>query len=401
MNKKFYRKVLDNGMVVLLEKRDLPIVSVSFGVRQGGINEGESEKGISHFIEHMLYKGTSKRNSLQIAKEIEQNGGILNGFTSEVLTAYWCKIPSKNLDIALDVLVDMIKNPLFDSKELEKERKVIYEEIKMGKDNPQRMVLRELGSVLYGKPFGMGIIGNEKTLSKMDSDILKKKFKEVYNPKNLILCVVGDADFDKIVKFAEKNFKEPGRESVKMPKIKKIFNKVTKKRKGINQANFAIGFHMPSFSEKKFYASQVLITLMTGGMSSRLFNEIREKRNLAYAVQGGLGFGKAFGYGFVYVGTTPDKLEEAKKVILEEFRKVQKELTEEELDRVKEQIIGNYFLSMEDSQSQMEHLLFYESEGNVEDYYNYDKFISEVRLEDVKTLAGIKEYALFELVPEQ
>lgn len=122
MNKKFYRKVLKNGLTVLFEKRDLPIVSVAIAVRVGGANEGGKEKGVSHFIEHMLYKGTKRRNAKKIAEEIEKNGGKLNGFTGELITAYWCKMPSRHLKIALEVLSDMIKNPLFDSKELEREK---------------------------------------------------------------------------------------------------------------------------------------------------------------------------------------------------------------------------------------------------------------------------------------
>ena len=121
MKPRFYRKVLKNGMTLLFEKRSLPIVSVAFAVRNGGVNERISEKGISHFIEHMLYKGTPTRNAKQIAEEIEKNGGDLNGFTSEEITAYWCKMPSKHLNVALEVLSDMVKNPLFDAKELEKE----------------------------------------------------------------------------------------------------------------------------------------------------------------------------------------------------------------------------------------------------------------------------------------
>jgi len=138
---KFQRKKLNNGMTVLFEKRENEIASVAFAVKQGGINEKTGEKGISHFIEHMLYKGTEKRNSKQISAEIEKNGGVLNGFTDEELTAFWCKIPSKHIDVALDVLGDMVKNPKFDENEIEKERKVIFEEMKMYKDNPRLYVI--------------------------------------------------------------------------------------------------------------------------------------------------------------------------------------------------------------------------------------------------------------------
>jgi len=148
MKSEFKRKVLKNGMTIIFEKRDVPVVSVAFAVRYGGINEDVSEKGIAHFIEHMLYKGTSKRNWKQIAEEIEKKGGDLSGFTSNIITAYWCKMPSKHLNIALDVLGDIIKNPKFDEKELEKERKVIFEEIKMHKDNPRLHVFDEIQNCL-------------------------------------------------------------------------------------------------------------------------------------------------------------------------------------------------------------------------------------------------------------
>src|SRR3989344_8425207 len=179
MKPTFYRKVLKNGMTIVFEKRDLPIVSVAFAVKNGGINETESEKGISHFIEHMLYKGTPNRNSKQIAEEIEKNGGVLNGFTEETITAYWCKMPSKHLHIALSVLSDMVKNPVFDSKELEKERKVIFEEVKMYKDNPRLHILNKIQELMYEKPFGVPLIGTYESLNSIDKKKMTEKFKKI------------------------------------------------------------------------------------------------------------------------------------------------------------------------------------------------------------------------------
>src|SRR3972149_9973969 len=131
MYNKFFRKILKNGMTLIFEKRNLPVVSIGIAVRCGGVNESLSERGISHFIEHMLYKGTKNRTSKQISQQIEKNGGVMNGFTEEQMTAFWCKMPSDKLKVALDVLSDMAKNPLFDAKEMEKERKVIFEEMKI------------------------------------------------------------------------------------------------------------------------------------------------------------------------------------------------------------------------------------------------------------------------------
>jgi predicted Zn-dependent peptidase len=399
MKPEFYRKVLDNGMIILFEKRNVPIVSVAIAARCGAINEEESEKGISHFIEHMLYKGTKKRSAKQIAEEIENKGGEMNGFTDNLITAYWCKIPSKHLNVALEVLTDIVKNSIFNTKELKKEKKVIFEEIKMRKDNPHVYVFDKIHSFLYKKPFGIPIIGTYETIGALTREKILSRFKEVYSPNNLILAAVGNAEFSDIVKFAEENFKgKKGEVKQIKPALKNEIK--TEKRKGIDQVNLIFAYHVPIFGNKKSYAAFVLNTLMAGGMSSRLFSEIREKRNLAYAVKGDSEITKDYAYNVVYIGTTKEKTDEVKKIILDEFEKVSKKLTERELEMVKEQVIGNYQIFMEDSQIQLVNLLAYEIDGDAKKFYEFEKNIRAVRLEDVKSLAKIKKYSLFVLMPE-
>ena len=399
MKPEFYRKVLDNGMIILFEKRNVPIVSVAIAARCGAINEEESEKGISHFIEHMLYKGTKKRSAKQIAEEIENKGGEMNGFTDNLITAYWCKIPSKHLNVALEVLTDIVKNSIFNTKELKKEKKVIFEEIKMRKDNPHVYVFDKIHSFLYKKPFGIPIIGTYETIGALTREKILSRFKEVYSPNNLILAAVGNAEFSDIVKFAEENFKgKKGEVKQIKPALKNEIK--TEKRKGIDQVNLIFAYHVPIFGNKKSYAAFVLNTLMAGGMSSRLFSEIREKRNLAYAVKGDSEITKDYAYNVVYIGTTKEKTDEVKKIILDEFEKVSKKLTERELEMVKEQVIGNYQIFMEDSQIQLVNLLAYEIDGDAKKFYEFEKKIRAVRLEDVKSLAKIKKYSLFVLMPE-
>lgn len=400
MKENFQRKVLKNGMTIILEKRELPIVSVAFAVRNGGVHETEEEKGISHFIEHMLYKGTPTRNAKKIAEEIERNGGDLNGFTSDEITAYWCKMPSKHLSVALDVLGDMVKNPLFDEKELEKERKVIFEEIKMYKDNPRMHVFDEAQKCLYDGTMGISLAGTFETMGKIDREKMLKKFKEVYTPNNLILCVVGNADFEELVNYAEENFGNESSE-ITLKKFEKKNETRIEERKDIDQANLVFAYHVPLAEDKKSNAAEVLSVLMAGGMSSRLFSEIREKRNLAYAVKGDANIGKSFAYNFIYVGTTKENVEVVKKLILEEFEKVAESLEKKELEEIKEQMIGNFQISMEESQTQMVNLLSSEIEGNAEKFYDYEKNISEVKLEDVKNLARINRYSFFALVPKE
>lgn len=397
----FKKKILKNGMTILFEKRNLPVVSVAIAVRAGGVNEDISEKGISHFIEHMLYKGTKKRSYKQIAEDIEKNGGELNGFTSEEVTGYYCKMPSKHLNLALDVLSDIVKNSVFDEKEMEKEKKVIFEEIKMYKDNPQLHCFSEIQKLLYTGTLGMDLAGTFESVSKIKRKDVLDKFKKIYTPNNLILCVVGDADFENILGFAEGNF--GNEKSELLSRKSKLQNKIkTEEREGVDQANAVFAFHIPLAGDKKCYAAKVLSSLMTGGMSSRLFEEIREKRNLAYSVSGDSSINKNFAYNFIYIGTMKKNLERIKKIILEEFDKVSKQLNDGELKRMKEQIIGNYQISMEDSQSQMMNLLIAEIQRDAKNFYEFEKNILEVKLNDVKELAkkATKEYSFFALVPK-
>lgn len=396
---KFHKKVLVNGLTILFEERKgSGVVSVVIAVRHGGIHEDKSEKGISHFIEHMLYKGTKNRSSMQISEEIEKNGGILNGFTVEELTAYWCKMPSKHIDTALGVLSDMVTNPLFDQKEMDKERKVIFEEMKMRHDMPNVYVVDKIQNQLYGGNLGMDLIGTEESMNSISREKILEKFNKIYGSKNMIVCVVGDANFDKICEFCEKNL---NRECMKIaePKIIIKNEQRTDGRQGVDQANMILAYHAPFANEKLSYAAQVLSCLMAGGMSSRLFQEIREKRNLAYSVKGNYDGGKRYGYNTIFVGTSPENVEKVKALILDEFKKI-KNLKENELNQVKEQLMGNSKIGKEESQGQMLDLLFNELWGDAKNSYKYEEEIKKVSIDDVKKLAEFNQYSFIALVPE-
>ncbi|HRZ85853.1 MAG TPA: pitrilysin family protein [Candidatus Paceibacterota bacterium] len=393
------RKILKNGMTVIFKQRKNKVISVAFAVRFGAANEKAEHKGIAHFIEHMLYKGTPTRDSKQISTQIEKNGGELNGFTSEQITAFWCKMPSKHLDVALEVLSDMVKNPLFDEEELNKERQVIFEEMKMYHDNPQRYVLERIKSMLYTGDFSIPIIGTIDSMNSNSQERLKEFFKRVYVPENMILCVVGDTNFDKLCKFAEKNF-ESAKKSFSKPEVSLITNSIIEKRKEIDQANLVFAYHIPKPNEKMHYAALVLNTLLAGGMSSRLFSEIREKRNLAYAVKCMTEAEKDYAYNCIYIGTRKEHIDKVKEIILMEFEKVSKKLSEKELNEVKEQIIGNYLISQEDSHFLLLNYLIAEITGNANDADKFVENIKNVKISDVRNLARIKNYGFFALVPE-
>lgn len=396
MHQKFYRKTLKNGVTLIFEKRDLPVVSVGFAVRFGGINEPLSERGIAHFIEHMLYKGTKKRTSKQISQQIEKNGGVMNGFTEEQVTAFWCKMPSDKLKIALNVLSDMVKNPLLDKKEMEKERKVIFEEMKIYHDSPQHYVFDKIQNFLYKNPLGAPLIGTHESMNSIDRKKLLKKFREAYKSENIILCVVGNADFQDLVEFAEKNFrKEKGK--VKKQKIALKNDSGIETRKGIDQANMILAFHSPLSTDKKVYTAKVLMALLAHGMSSRLFREVRDKRNLAYSIFGDVNANKHFSYSFIYAGALKENVEKIRRLVLAEFGKISKKLPKKEFEDTKNQLIGNYRISMENSESQMNQLLLSEIDGKVSEFYEFEKNIKAVKLQDVKKLAKIKKYSFLHL----
>jgi predicted Zn-dependent peptidase len=393
------RKVLDNGMTVVFKKKTGGVVSVAFAVRNGGANETAENKGISHFIEHMLYKGTPTRDASQIAEEIEMKGGELNGFTSEQLTAFWCKMPSKHLYVALEVLSDMVKNPKFDEKEIEKERMVIFEEMKMYQDNPRLHVFDKIKNNLYEGDFSISIIGTKDSMMKNDVEIIRRYYDKTYTTNNLILGVVGDVNFEEICEFAENNF-DKTKSDINEPEIKKRNNISVETRKGIDQANLVLAFHVPKPGDNLYFAAYVLSVLMAGGMSSVLFKEIREKRNLAYAVKGITESEKDFAYNLVYIGTTPENVEIVKKIILDEYKKISNNLSEEKLNQIKEQIIGNYLTSHEDSFNNLFDLLIFELRGNAQDADKFIEEIKSVKLDDVKKLASFSDYSFFALVPE-
>jgi predicted Zn-dependent peptidase len=401
---KFYKKILDNGMTIILEKRKLPVVSLAYAIKIGSKHEKINEKGISHFIEHLLYKGTKKRSAIQISKEIEENGGELNGFTSENLVAYWAKMPSKKISIALEVLTDMIKNPLFEEKEIEKERQVIYEEIKMYKDNPRLHVFDKIREQLYKEPFSIGIAGEIETLEKIKKEQIVKFYKKNYTPNNLILAAVGNINFNKLIKFAKKEFNKI-KEKQQQPKvsIQTHYKSKIEKRQGIEQANLIFAYRIPKANQKENYAAQILSELTAGGMSSILFEEIREKRNLAYAVRGDSEIDKDFAYNFIYIGCIPKNKEKIKKIILEEFKKISENLKKEKLNKIKEQMIGKSQINQEESQNQLSRLLFYEASTDAKELYSFEKKIREVKLEEIKKIAkeiSKKQYAFYGLIPK-
>jgi len=393
----FYRKKLSNGLTVLFEERKLPVAISSVSVKTGAEYEQERTKGVSHFIEHLVFKGTKNRKQQEISGEIEKKGGVLNAFTSEEVTCFWNKLPSRHFSLGIDIASDLASNPLFDSEELEKERKVILEEIKMYHDNPQYYVIKKIKSLLFEKPFGMDISGTMKTVSGISREDVLKYYGDSYFTGNMILTVVGKADFEEICKLGEKIFPKKIKKVQEIIPIKKN-QQLIEKRKGLDQTHLVLGFHVPGMRDKKRYVAEILNVILTEGMSSRLFQEIREKRGLAYAVKGILQQDRNYGNELIYVGTTKENVGKVKEIILKEIKKLQK-LEKREFEEVKEQLIGLRNVGSEDSEEVMTQLIYEENAGNAEEYYKYEERINGLNAEDIRDLARTNNYSFIALIP--
>jgi predicted Zn-dependent peptidase len=394
----FQKKKLKNGMTVIHESRPLPVVALSITNKFGAANEESKIKGIAHFIEHLLFTGTKTRSHEDISREIEKKGGVLNAFTSHEVTSYWFKLPSEHLFAGLDILTDMLNNSVFPKEKFEKEKKVIIEEIKMYHDNPRTAVFEQIEKNLYDKPFGELIIGSKETVSAINRDFLMKLYKQMYNPKNFIVTIVGKADFNKVCDYLEKNF-TPAKETPKLLPIKKLNKETTETRAGIDQAHLVFAIHAPLPTEKEHFDLTVLDAYLANGMSSRLFLEIREKRGLAYAVKSDLDAQKNYAYYIIYAGTTKEAIPQVKELILQGFKDVDK-MTERDLEEAKQRVIGLKQVSSEESVNVMNELMHAELANKAENYYKEEEKIKAVKLQDVKALAKIDRYSTASIIPE-
>jgi len=395
MKPEFYRTKLDNGLTVLLERRKPSVVTSLLSYRLGAAHEPAEFKGIAHYLEHCIFQGTKTKSSKEISAIVDKRGGVLNGFTDEEITAFWTKLPSKYLDLGVDLLSDMLTNPAFDKQKIEKEKKVVLEEVKMHHDTPTMHVFEKAKSFLYEAPFGMKIVGTEKTIKPISREILLRFFNLYNNP---ILCVVGEADFDEVIEAARGKITVKRAPASKL-KINKINKQAVERRKGLKQAHLVLAFHTATLKDRSRYALESFNAILSGGGSSRLFQEIRDKRGLAYHVGAYPQIGVDYGHNLIYVGTDAEHIKQVKELILKEIKKM-RELDKKEFEESKEQLIGLYKLLQEDSGKVAIALLKEELAGSAEEFYRYEQRISELKLQDVRELGRLKKYSFVSLVPE-
>lgn len=324
----------------------------------GSSDETAATSGISHFIEHMVFKGTKKRSLRQIAESLESVGGYLNAFTSKEQTCYYARALDNHLELAIDVTSDLTLNPLFDAKELEREKHVVIEELHASEDDPDDIIHDHFERELCGArhPFGRTVLGTEKSLLAFNRSTLNEYRHAQYTPGNMVLAVSGNVNHDTVCKLAEKYFlmKEvKGKKSA----VQKNFSSSTKPlvlHRDIQQAHWCAGTHIPGSGWEQRYAMGVLNTALGDGMSSRLFQRVREQHGLAYTVYSFLNLYHDFGTFGVYLSTEEKKLERARKLVAEECEKLaDKKISAKELSRSKEQIKGSIILGLESVSNRM------------------------------------------------
>jgi predicted Zn-dependent peptidase len=335
--------------------------SISIGVwlTRGSRHETAERGGIAHFVEHMLFKGTAKRSAEDIAQAIDSIGGQLDAFTAKEYASYYIKVLDEHLPLAIDILSDIVLNPAFSPADIEREKKVVVEEIKMVEDTPDDLV-HELFTQGFWEnhPLGRPILGIRETVESFSADLLRDYFVNVYTPRNLIVSAVGNLEHGRVRELVEEKFGSLNSGGVTLGEdAPTVVPKVLIRNKELEQSHLCLGASSYPQDHDDRYSSYVLNTLLGGSMSSRLFQNVREKRGLAYAVFSGLSAYRDAGSFTVYAGCANEAVGEVIDLVVEELRTIkQAPVPDTELQRAKDHLKGSLMLSLENTASRMSHL---------------------------------------------
>ncbi len=355
------RQVLPNGLVVVTEQ--MPYVrSVSVGVwiRAGSRREPAQLNGISHFMEHMVFKGTQRRTAEQIAREIDSVGGMLDAFTAKEMICFNAKVLDEHLTIAFDVVSDLVLRPLFAEEDIAKEKQVVLEEIKMDEDNPDNLV-HELFTQNFwrGHALGRPILGTKESVKRFKRASLLACFRSWFAPNNMVVTAAGRLEHDQLVELIARQFGSLKPEAVPpAPSRPQPQARITTRtKKELEQVHICLGVPSYPLADERRYAATVLNNILGGGMSSRLFQNIREKQGLAYAVFSELNPYSDAGMLTIYAGTAQETAGRVVRLVLEEFRSLKESpVSQEELRRAKDHLKGSLMLSLESTNARMSHL---------------------------------------------
>jgi len=387
------RTVLPSGMIVLTERME-HMRSVAMGVwtKSGSRCEPAETNGISHFVEHMLFKGTHSRSAQQIAREMDSIGGNLDAFTGKESICFNVKSLAEHVPIALDVLADLVLNPVFDLSDIERERGVILEEIKIDEDNPEILVQELFTQAFWkGHPLGWPILGTTKTVTKLDQQSLMAYHGDRFQGSNMVFSAAGNLDHDHFVEAVAEKFVKlaPAATLHELPAPEAAARIVLRNKKALEQVQICLGVPAPPITDENRYATLILNTVLGGGMSSRLFQTIREERGMAYSIFSDLSPYRDTGTLLVYAGTSAGKALNAVELILDEFRKLKEvALPTEELNRTRDQLKGNILMGLESSNARMANLA--RQEMYFHEFQTVDDIIariSEVTAADVQAMA--------------
>ncbi|MEX0877407.1 MAG: pitrilysin family protein [Candidatus Spechtbacterales bacterium] len=401
---------LKNGVRVLtVPLKSTGAVTSLILVGTGSHYEKEEVAGVSHFLEHLFFKGSKKYpNAKKISTILDSIGASYNAFTAEEITGFYVKTVKNKAELALDVMSDYLKNPLFKNIEIERERGVIMEELHMDYDVPQRHVYDVFKEALYGnQPAGRDVGGDEKSVGNIKPKDIREYFKKQYRGDNIVAVFSGNITHSEGKKLAEKFLRDlpSGNSFEKYPVIPPQISgpKVTLKQRKSDQTHLVLGFDGVDMRDERRYAIDVLSVILGGGMSSRLFSEIRERRGLAYYVGAGASAGTDYGYFAASAGVNNSKVEDATTVLVRELKKIKKTAVDaDELRKAKSHIEGSFMLNLETSNS----VAFYTGEeeillNEITTPKEYLRNIKNIKARDVKNIANDifkKESACFALV---
>jgi len=386
------RQRLPNGLTIITEQMS-HIRSASIGIwLQTGSRDEEAEwNGISHFIEHMVFKGTKHRSAEEIARQVDSIGGNLDAFTAKECICFNVKVLDEHIPTALDILSDLVLNPVFDANDIVRERGVIMEEIKMDEDNPDYLV-HEIFTQNFWKdhPLGKPILGTKETVKRFERQPVVDAYKHRFAPGNIIISAAGHLDHDRFVELVTKHFEhmEPMSNGFHSSAPKIVSRIILRNKKALEQVQLCLGVPSHPIAHAKRHAGYILNTLLGGGMSSRLFQNIRERQGLAYSIYSDLNPYRDTGCLAVYAGTSLASAAKVVQSVVSEFRKLKTEpVSADELRRAKDQLKGSLMLSLESSTARMSNLA--RQEMYFEKFYDLDELIAKIEAVTADDLASM------------
>lgn len=390
----FYQKtLLDNGTIVVTEKvPDVRSVAIGFWVNVGSRNESDKESGMSHFIEHMMFKGTKTRSAKVISETFDSLGAELNAFTTKEFTCYYSRLIDEHIDVGVEVLTDMLQNSLLNKEHIDFEKQVVLEEIAMYEDTPDELIHELFTSTLWANhPLGRQVLGSRETVGSFDRAKVVAFMDKYYTSGNIIISAAGNLDHEKLVGLVRKYYKPEALKKpdqvIEKPKITQTVNVYTKKTE---QVHICYGTEALDSRHNDRFALSLLENILGGGMSSRLFQKIREERGLAYSVYSYHSLYKDSGNLAIYVGTRLANVNEVLSIIRNEISSIRENgATADELERAREHLKGQMVLGLESTRNRMTRLGRSEmTQGEILSVNQLVDRINAVTLEDIKKLAA-------------